>query len=317
MRGGKVLWLIDATTASIDSLQTGPELFAVPRNLRLENIFFKYGVRMNSNLIQDLSCQSIPIYVGKIGDSPQFKQILFPYAMDIVNFSDHPIVRKMKNIKSDFAGSIDFVGNSTGLNKIVLMTSSERTKLVPTPSIVTLNVARATPNIKEFMLQYLPVAVLVEGTFTSAYRGILPIEFDTIQQLGFIDESPPTRQIFVADGDIIRNYYDRDRGPYPCGYDKYTKRWYDNSDFILNCVNYLCADEDLLQIRSKNFKLGLLDPIKTKNIATTRKYAILNLVLPLIIIGLIGTFLIVLRIFRYSKNAKTPRTNKNLKNEKK
>ncbi|HHU47771.1 MAG TPA: gliding motility-associated ABC transporter substrate-binding protein GldG [Bacteroidales bacterium] len=317
MRGGKVLWLIDATTASIDSLQTGPELFAVPRNLRLENIFFKYGVRMNSNLIQDLSCQSIPIYVGKIGDSPQFKQILFPYAMDIVNFSDHPIVRKMKNIKSDFAGSIDFVGNSTGLNKIVLMTSSERTKLVPTPSIVTLNVARATPNIKEFMLQYLPVAVLVEGTFTSAYRGILPIEFDTIQQLGFIDESPPTRQIFVADGDIIRNYYDRDRGPYPCGYDKYTKRWYDNSDFILNCVNYLCADEDLLQIRSKNFKLGLLDPIKTKNIGTTRKYAILNLVFPLIIIGLIGTFLIVLRIFRYSKNAKTPRTNKNLKNEKK
>ena len=223
----------------------------------------------------------------------------------------------MKNIKSDFAGSIDFVGNSTGLNKIVLMTSSERTKLVPTPSIVTLNVARATPNIKEFMLQYLPVAVLVEGTFTSAYRGILPIEFDTIQQLGFIDESPPTRQIFVADGDIIRNYYDRDRGPYPCGYDKYTKRWYDNSDFILNCVNYLCADEDLLQIRSKNFKLGLLDPIKTKNIGTTRKYAILNLVFPLIIIGLIGTFLIVLRIFRYSKNAKTPRTNKNLKNEKK
>jgi gliding-associated putative ABC transporter substrate-binding component GldG len=109
MRGGKVLWLVDATNAAMDSLQSAPEFFALSRSLRLNDLFFKYGVRLNANLVQDLSCQSIPIEVGKIGDQPQYKFMAFPYALNVVNFSDHPIVRNIKNIKSDFAGSIDFV----------------------------------------------------------------------------------------------------------------------------------------------------------------------------------------------------------------
>jgi len=226
----------------------------------------------------------------------------FPYTADIVNFSDHPIVRRIKNIKSDFASTIDVVGSEERLKKDVLMTTSERTKLIPTPAIVTLNVARAIPNMEEFAFKYLPVAVLVEGVFTSAYAGILPIEFDTIKQLGYKSESiVPTRQIFVSDGDIIRNAIDNKGQPYPCGFDRYSNKMYDNADFILNCINYLSADDDLLQIRSKSLKIGTLDPIKMKT--EKNKYAFLNIAIPLILIFIMGTILIIFRKIKYSKKS--------------
>lgn len=302
MRGGKVLWLVDATNAAMDSLQSAPEFFALSRSLRLNDLFFKYGVRLNANLIQDLSCQSIPLEVGKIGDQPQYKFMAFPYALNVVNFSDHPIVRNIKNIKSDFAGSIDFVGNDN-LKKTILFTSSERTKLIPTPSIVTLNVGRAKPNMEEFAFKYLPIAVLVEGKFNSAYDGLLPLEFDTIKEFGFIAESPSTRQIFVSDGDIIRNFIDRKSNqPYPAGYDIYSGNLYDNSEFIMNCVNYLCADDDLLAIRAKNFKIGSLNPAKVKEKSTY--YAVVNIVVPLALITIMGIIMIIIRKVKYNRKAK-------------
>jgi len=302
MRGGKVLWLVDATNAAMDSLQSAPEFFALSRSLRLNDLFFKYGVRLNANLIQDLSCQSIPLEVGKIGDQPQYKFMAFPYALNVVNFSDHPIVRNIKNIKSDFAGSIDFVGNDN-LKKTILFTSSERTKLIPTPSIVTLNVGRTQPNMEEFAFKYLPIAVLVEGKFNSAYDGLLPLEFDTIKEFGFIAESPSTRQIFVSDGDIIRNFIDRKSNqPYPAGYDIYSGNLYDNSEFIMNCVNYLCADDDLLAIRAKNFKIGSLNPAKIKEKSTF--YAVVNIVVPLALITIMGIIMIIIRKIKYNRKAK-------------
>lgn len=301
MHGGKVLWLVDATTASLDSLQTTPTFLAQERNLNLNTLFFKYGVRFHSALIQDLNCQAIPIPSGYIGNEPQYKMWAFPYLANFVNFTDHPIVRKMKNIKSDFSGVIDFVNSAGDLRKTVLITTSERTKMVPTPSLVTLDVIRTKPNMEEYAFKYLPVAVLVEGKFTSAYSGRLPVEFDTIKQFDFVTESPETRQIFIADGDIIRNYFDsKTNQPYPTGYDIYTRKVYDNSDFIVNCVNYLCADDDLLQIRSKNFKLGLLNSQKSKEKKTY--YAVVNVAVPLVCIFLLGTVMIVIRKRKFGKN---------------
>lgn len=300
MRGGKILWLIDATTASADSLQNTPEFFATPRNLQLNDLFFSYGVRLNPNLIQDLSCQQIPIGVGTIGDQQQYKFMNFPYCLKVVNFSEHPIVRNIKEIKSDFTGTIDFVGKEVNLEKTVLMTTSERTKMVPTPAIVTINVGLAQPNLQEYAFKYLPIAALVEGKFQSAFDGILPLEFDTMKALGYLHESEPTRQIFIADGDIIRNFIDRQHNqPYPTGYDIYTGEMYDNTNFLLNCVNYLCDDDDLLQIRSKNFKIGSLDPVKIRN--HKNLYSILNIVIPLALIFIMGIVLIIIRRSKYSR----------------
>ena len=300
MRGGKVLWLIDNTTASLDSLQKQGEFFATPRALYINDLFFTYGVRLNTDLIQDLSCMPVPQQVSVIGDQPQYKFMAFPYCLDIVNFGNHPIVRNLKDIKSDFAGSIDLVGNNADLSKTVLMTTSERTKVVPTPSIVTLRVGMVKPNLQEYAYRNVPVAVLVEGTFQSAFKGILPVEFDTIKELDFRDHSEYTRQIFVSDGDIIRNPFDSKRNqPYPAGYDIYTRQTFDNTDFIVNCVNYLCADDDLLQLRAKNFKIGSLSSEKTRNHKVL--LAVLNIGIPLLLITLMGAVLIIIRKVRFSK----------------
>ena len=300
MRGGKILWLIDATNASIDSLQNAGEFFALERPLNLNSLFFKYGVRFNAGLLQDLSCLSIPLPESVIGDKPQYKFWAFPYIVNVVNFSNHPIVRKLKNVKSDFAGTVDFVGGNGDLQKTVLMTSSERTKMVPTPSIVSLGVVKGKPNMEEFAFKYLPMAVLVEGEFNSAYDGILPIEFDTIKELGFVKRSPETRQIFIADGDIIRNFVDKKTNqPFPSGYDIYSRNLYDNTDLLLNCVNYLCADDDLLQIRSKSFKIGLLNPQKVRE--EKQFYAIINITIPIAIITLMGIIMIIIRKRTYAK----------------
>ncbi len=300
MRGGKVLWLIDNTTASLDSLQSVGEFFATPRALYINDLFFTYGVRLNTDLIQDLSCMPVPQQVSVIGDQPQYKFMAFPYCLDVVNFGNHPIVRNLKDIKSDFAGSIDLVGNNADLNKTILMTTSERTKVVPTPSIVTLRVGMVKPNLQEYFYRNVPIAVLVEGNFQSAFKGILPVEFDTIKELDFRDHSDYTRQIFVSDGDIIRNPFDSKRNqPYPAGYDIYTRQTFDNTDFIVNCVNYLCADDDLLQLRAKNFKIGSLSSEKTRNHKVL--LAVLNIGIPLLLIALMGTVLIVIRKVRFSK----------------
>lgn len=300
MRGGKVLWLIDNTTASLDSLRAAPEFFATPRALYINDLFFTYGVRINTDLIQDLSCLPVPQQVSIIGDQPQYKFMVFPYCLDIVNFGNHPIVRNLKDIKSDFAGSIDLVGNNADLTKTVLMTTSERTKVVPTPSIVTLRVGMVKPNLQEYSYRNVPVAVLVEGNFQSAFKGILPVEFDTIKELDYRDHSEYTRQIFVSDGDIIRNPFDSKRNqPYPAGYDIYTRQTFDNTEFIVNCVNYLCADDDLLQLRAKNFKIGSLNSEKVRNHKLL--LAALNIGIPLLLIALMGTLLIVMRKVRFSK----------------
>jgi len=301
MNGGRVLWLIDATNASIDSLQHSNEFFATENPLRLNSLFFKYGVRMNTNLVQDLNCQAIPIQSGMIGNQPQYKFWAMPYMPIIVNFSSHPIVRKLKALKVDFAGTIDFVGTDPNLRKTVLATTSEKTKVVPTPSIVTLNVIRTQPNLQEFSRMYQPIAVLVEGKFTSAFKGLLPIEFDTIKEFDFRTESRrETRQIFVSDGDIIRNYFDhKSREPYPTGYDFYSRRQYDNADFILNCVNYLSADDELLMIRSKSFKLGTLNPVAVKE--KRNFYILLNTIGPLILISIMATVLILFRKWQYNR----------------
>ena len=300
MRGGKVLWLIDNTTASLDSLRAAPEFFATPRALYINDLFFTYGVRFNTDLIQDLSCLPVPQQVSIIGDQPQYKFMVFPYCLDVVNFGNHPIVRNLKDVKSDFAGSIDLVGNNADLTKTVLMTTSERTKVVPTPSIVTLRVGLVKPNLQEYSYRNVPIAVLVEGNFQSAFKGILPVEFDTIKELDYRDHSEYTRQIFVSDGDIIRNPFDSKRNqPYPAGYDIYTRQTFDNTEFIVNCVNYLCADDDLLQLRAKNFKIGSLNSEKVRNHKVL--LAALNIGIPLLLIALMGTLLIVMRKVKFSK----------------
>ena len=289
MRGGRILWLIDGTDAALDSLQERPEFLAVPNRTRLGDMFFRYGVRVNSNLIQDIgSCQALPVNTS--GDL-----MIFPYALNITHFEEHPITQKITAVRSNFAGSIDFVGHSEGLTKTVLATSSDSSKLVPTPAIVSLKVGLAKPNPEEFGLRRIPIAALVEGKFRSAFDGLLPIEFDTVKQFNYLRSSSETKQIFIADGDIIRNYFDPRTGFYPTGYDVYTKRFYDNTEFLTNCVDYLCDNMDLIELRSKVFHIGLLNQSKVADKKVRQRHQALTIGLPLTLLALLGIVVTTVR----------------------
>lgn len=311
MRGGKVLWLIDATNASLDSLEMKPEFMAYENFARhgLESMFFRYGVRINPNLIQDIgSCQAIPL------SSKQ--TMIYPYALNVVNFEEHPITQKIESVNSQFASTIDFVGKDDNLKKTVLATTSTKTKVIQTPCIVSLKVGLNRPNPEEFTLQNQPIAVLVEGKFASAFDGRLPIEFDTIKQFNYRHESVETKQIFIADGDMAFNhfmptrfqpsdYIDLDEtmirfGIKPTGFDIYTNRTYDNAEFLINCVDYLSGNKDFIDLRSKIFQIGLLNQdqiIKTK---VKTRYQFINIVLPLLLFGILGCVLIFTRRYRYT-----------------
>jgi ABC-2 type transport system permease protein len=293
MRGGKVMWLIDGTNAAMDSLQYCPEFMALPAQLRLTDMFFKYGVRVNSNLIQDIgSCQALPI--------EQDKMMIFPYALNITHFEKHPITQRITSLRSNFAGTIDFVGKDDNLKKTVLATSSDSSKLVPTPAIVSLKVGLAKPNSQEFSSQRLPIAAVVEGKFQSVFDGILPIEFDTIKQFNFLRESKETKQIFIADGDIIRNFFDPRVGFRPTGFDVYTGKFYDNSEFITNCIDYLCGNTDLIELRSKTFKIGHLNNTQIADKTIRKKFQLINIALPLLVIGVIAITLLFIRRKKYN-----------------
>ena len=303
MRGGRVLWLIDATNAALDSLSNTPEMYALPMDLNLENLFFAYGVRMNANLVQDLKCQKIPLVSGYIGDQPQFKFMPFPYYPELTFMSPHPIVRRVKSLKADFMGTIDTIGSKSEVSKHVLVQTSNLTKTVPVPAIVSLAVGKKTPNPQEYGFRNLPVVVLVEGNFKSAFSGIIPIEIEQSKDIDFKETGEPARQIFIADGDMIRNVLDGKNQSMPAGYDRYNNILYDNTEFIINCINYLCDDDDLLNLRAKNFKIGKLDPGFIKK--ESRFWIIFNLTVPSALILLLGGVLVIIRIRKYGKKVET------------
>ena len=312
MRGGKVLWLIDATNVSLDSLEKKPDFMAYENFARhgLEKMFFRYGVRINPNLIQDIgSCQAIPLSNKQL--------MIYPYALNITNFEEHPITQKIESVSANFASTIDFVGKEDNLKKTVLATTSTQTKVVQTPCIVSLKVGLNRPNPEEYKLEHQPVAVLVEGEFQSAFDGRLPLELDTVRQFNNLHKSKATKQIFISDGDMAFNYFMPTQfradnyvgldetmlrmGIKPTGFDIYTNRTYDNAEFLINCVDYLCDNVDLINLRSKVFQMGLLDQNQIIQTKVKRRYQFVNIVLPLAIFVLLGCGLLIYRKQRYTR----------------
>lgn len=298
MRGGKILWYLDPVMASIDSLQKAPEMPTIAYNLNLEELLFSYGVRFNTDLLLDLNALPIVVNTGRLANNtPQQQMIPFFYFPILTPTSNHAIVKNLNAIKTEFVSSIDLVGNKS-LQKTVLLTTSKYTKRQLVPNIVSLNVLRYKPDPREYNQSYKTVAALVEGKFVSMYSGRMPVQLDTAQEIQFLTESPASKMIFVADGDMLKNQNSQGQ-PLELGFDKYTQTLFGNKDFLLNCVDYLCGDEELLQVRTRELKLRLLDSTKTERQNTT--FQVLNVVLPLGIIAIIGVVLIVIRKRKYGK----------------
>jgi ABC-2 type transport system permease protein len=293
MHGGKVLWLVDGTNASMDSLRTSPEgQFVAGNDFNLDDMLFKYGVRINTDVVQDMNlCNTIPLIVGKMGNAPQTEMFPWYYFPLLVSQNNHPIVRNLDPVASFFASSLDTVRNP-GVNKTILLHTTQNSKAQMAPTRVHFGILQSKPNAAYYNQPELPVAVLLEGEFESVFKNRLSPEFlavsDTVENLKFVEQSKKSRMIVIGDGDIIRNEVRSDSTAYPLGYYVYTKQQFANRDFILNCIEYLVDESGVLETRNKEVKLRLLNGVKVQD--EKLKWQVLNLALPiaLVIIGGIG-----------------------------
>ncbi len=296
MKGGRVLWLIDQMDIDMDSLSDKSTTVAIPKNLNLDDILFHYGVRINPDLLLDMQAAPIPIVTGYVGNQP--KQEIFPWYYYPLLSTDNrnPIVHNLNMIKTEFASSIDTI-ETESVKKTILLSTSKLSRTQSSPARVSLNILRDKPDQQMFNQRNLPVAVLLEGNFNSNYTNRIPDAIANSPDINFISKSTSTKMIVVSDGDIISSYISKKGLVYPLGYDRFTRQTYGNKSFILNCIDYLCDNNAILELRAKEIKMRLLDPAKTED-ATMIKW--LNLLLPPILITFFGIIFSILRKRKYS-----------------
>ena len=298
MYGGKVLWLLDGVNAEIDSLSTHGQMLASRYPLGLDEMLFNYGVRLNADVLMDIRCRPIPLPVAMVGETPQYRFMPWYYFPEIVPLSQHPIVRNLDLIKTDFVSSIDLIDND--IAKTVLLTTSEYTRVKNAPAMIELADAMAEPDQRLFNKSHLPIAVLLEGEFRSTWRNRLAPALTELDAIGYQEVSKPTKMIVISDGDIIKNRYDAGRERiFPVGYDSYTETLYANKELLLNAVNYLVGDEGLMDSRSRSVTLRKLDANKVNERRSF--YQVINILVPLLILGLAGAVITIVRRNKYRK----------------
>lgn len=288
MNGGKTLWLIDQVSADMDSLynQAGATL-AYPRDLNLNDMFFKYGFRINPDLIKDEQGSPIKLATGEQGSATQYQDFIWKYAPLVSPESKHPIVKNLGGIKFDFASPIDTLKN--GIKKTVLLKSSPYSKKIGTPAEINLNIVTEKSTPQDYINKgNLPLSVLLEGSFHSVFENrILPFKENS-----FLSKGKPTKMIVIADGDLAKNQLDKNMMPVELGYDQRSGNLYDNKDFVMNCINYLLDDTGLINIRSKDLNLPLLDKEKVyENYSLTQFITIGLPILILLVFGLAFTYI--------------------------
>ena len=287
MNGGKSLWLLDATQMQTDTV-TG-KTFAFGKDLNLNDFFFKYGIRINPNLVKDV--YSAPIVLAN-GDEREAQYNRYPWFFSPLSSSanNHPIVSNIEAVKFDYASAIDTLPNN--IKKTVLLSTSPISKIVGLPFPIdfdveipkNLQVVNEGPNPNEYNAGEVPLAVLLEGNFTSAYKNrVKPVKLEGA--LKNIDDGKPSKMVVISDGDVIKNQMQGNR-PLELGFDKMTNSFYGNKEFLLNAVNYLLDDSGLINIRTRQIAVPFLDPQKTVEQRT--KWQILNLLLPLGLLTLFG-----------------------------
>ena len=295
VNGGKTIWLVDQVVAEMDSLYspTGSAL-AFPRDLNLNDFFFKYGVRIYPDLVKDEQGSPIKLASGEQGSATQFQEFNWKFAPLVHPPSKHPIVKNLGGIKFDFANAIDTLKN--GIKKTVLLQSSLYSKRIGTPTEINLNVVNEETTPADYLNKgNIPLAVLLEGNFHSMFENRV-LAFD---QNNFQTKGKSGKMIVISDGDVIKNQLDKNLLPVELGYDQRSGNLYDNKDFLMNCVNYLLDDNGLINIRSKDLDLPLLDKEKVYENYTFTQF--LTIGLPIVVLTLFGFVFTFLRKRKYSR----------------
>lgn len=294
MNGGKTLWLLDHVNMEMDSLMETGQNMAFPRDLNLNDMFFKYGIRIKPDLIKDLQATPISLATGQQGSGTQYTQYAWLFSPAIYSDSKNPIVSNIDALKFEFANPIELLNND--IKKTVLLTSSKYSKAVGTPLQINLNMVGIKPDMEEYKGNNpIPVAVLLEGKFHSMYQNrVLPFKENNYAPIG-----KNNKMIVISDGDVIKNQLDKNYQPHELGYDKWTNNLYANKELLMNCVNYLLDDNGLINIRSKEVNLPILDKEKVFEEYTFSQ--IITIGVPIVILIVFGLLFTFLRKRKYTK----------------
>lgn len=304
MNGGKLLWLIDPLKVSLDSLRGRKEYFPQEYDLQLDDLLFRYGIRINTNLVLDVQCTRIPLATGMAGNAAQLDYFRYPYHVVVTPRSQHPIVKSLAPLNLLYPASIDTtVRTKTPVQKTVILESSENSRYQFPPIAMDFEFLRYDLDPTKFDKGPQPLALLLEGEFPSLYENRVTQEMlAALQDLGqpFKTSSVPNRMIVVADGDIARNRVKPDgTATSPLGYNEFEKYQFANKDFLLNAVEYLIQEDGIMEARAKDVKLRLLDVTKAQ--AESTQWQLFNLGLPLLFLALFGIGFQWLRRRRYAR----------------
>lgn len=303
MNGGKVLWLLDKFHISLDSISKNKFYIPTDTDSGVDNLLFKYGVRIMPDLIMDLECSYIPQVIGMAGDKPQTKLFPWYYHTSAATTSIHPIVKNVDRINMFFPSTIDTIKTDADIKKTILLTTSKYSRSQLQPMRLTFEILKTAPDPSKFNGGQKPLAVLLEGQFESFFKNRLtPDVQSNLEQMGvqFIEKSKPTKQIVISDSDFAKNLVNTTNGQTEdIGYNKWERKYYKgNKDFVINMIEYMLDDGSILESRSKEIKLRLLDAVKTKDEKT--KWQFINVGLPVVLLAIFGIIYHYIRRRRFT-----------------
>lgn len=290
LHGGHIIWAIDNLYAEKDSLRMDRETIAYDRGLDLQDLFFRYGIRVNQDLVEDLQCANLSMVVGQQGDKPQIEQLGWPYYPLLNGSLTHPISKNLDPVFSQFANSIDTAVKAPDIQKTVLLQSSANARTVSTPALISFEVMKYKDDPKQFPQHDIPVAVLLEGKFRSLFAGrlgsALADSLANIYHQPFLaTAATPSKVIVCADADIFMNELTPQQRPIPLGFSRDNGYTFANADFVANSVEYMVNPTHILETRAKDFTLRLLDAAKVDSERTFWQFINIGLPLILVVIG--------------------------------
>ena len=299
MRGGSLICMIDNLFAEMDSLHSSRETVAYDRGLNLDDFLFHYGLRINQDLVKDMQCASINLVVGEQGGKPQFQLLPWPYYPLLDGNPASLITKNLDPVFSKLANSIDTV-KATGITKTILLQTSPNARTVATPALISLETLKTASDPRAFQQSKIPVGVLLEGKFQSLYANrvsaAMADSFARVYNQPFLKSGEKNARIIVcADGDLVMNELN-ERGPLPLGFSKDINYTFANAEFLSNCLDYCVNPSGILEARSKDYSLRLLDPEKTEEERSFWQF--INIASPLLVIIICGM------IFQYIRKRK-------------
>ena len=287
MRGGRVLWLLDGAQMSNEMLSDGGATPLVALDLNLQDMLFRYGVRLTPTIVEDMQCAYMPVNVSRPGEEPRFEPIPWFYMPLLQGSPYHPITKTLQSVKADFVSGIEIVGDTVGLRKEVLLITSNASHVHAAPAEIDVMGAINVEPKEYFTTQYVPIAVALEGRFESIYKHRMAPAGVKVGKI--IDRSELTRMVVVADGDIIRNDIEQHREGLmlvPLGYDRVTRQTHGNKDFIVNTMLYLTDDEGVMQLRNRRVDLRLLNRAVVES--QRDMWLWINTLLPVVLLAIFG-----------------------------